>query len=74
MPIQQPQQPPPSQSGLPLLQLLKNGGGDNPDAQALYSIVLNLTPTQINELPAAERATIESLRAMLLANPGMMKG
>ncbi|KAJ7756943.1 hypothetical protein B0H16DRAFT_1537493 [Mycena metata] len=42
--------------------------------QALYSMALNLTPTQINELPPADRATIESIRAMLLANPGMMKG
>ncbi|KAJ7164912.1 hypothetical protein C8R46DRAFT_1351676 [Mycena filopes] len=73
MPIQQ-QQPPPPQSSMPLLQALKSAGSDNPDAQALYSVVLNLTPTQISELPPAERGTIESLRTMLLANPGMMKG
>ncbi|KAJ7337347.1 hypothetical protein DFH08DRAFT_876555 [Mycena albidolilacea] len=66
-----PQQPPQQASGLqPLLQLLKDGGGNNPEAQTLYSIVLNLTPTQISELPASERETIESLRSMLVANPG----
>ncbi|KAJ7253070.1 hypothetical protein B0H12DRAFT_603148 [Mycena haematopus] len=66
-----PPQPPPQQSSLqPLLQLLKDGGGNNPEAQTLYSIVLNLTPTQINELPATERDTIESLRSMLLTNSG----
>ncbi|KAK7042418.1 hypothetical protein R3P38DRAFT_2693094 [Favolaschia claudopus] len=75
-PPQQPPQPPPQQQPLqqsnlgPLLQLIKDGGGNNPEAQALYSIVLNLTPTQINELPAAERNTIESLRTML-TNPGL---
>ncbi|KAF7366686.1 Protein related to Cleavage stimulation factor [Mycena sanguinolenta] len=76
LPPQQPPhlapQPPPQQSNLqPLLQLLRDGGGNNPDAQALYSIVLSLTPAQINELPAAERETIESLRGMLMANPGV---
>ncbi|KAK7000244.1 hypothetical protein R3P38DRAFT_3057739 [Favolaschia claudopus] len=75
LPQQPPQLPPQSrplqQSNLgPLLQLIKDGGGNNPEAQALYSIVLNLTPTQINELPAAERNTIESLRTML-TNPGL---
>jgi len=64
-----PQQPPQQSSLQPLLQLLKDGGS-NPDAQTLYSVVLNLTQTQINELPAADRATIESLRSMLMANPG----
>ncbi|KAJ6463892.1 hypothetical protein C8R45DRAFT_1024518 [Mycena sanguinolenta] len=76
LPPQQPPhlapQPPPQQSNLqPLLQLLRDGGGNNPDAQALYSIVLSLTPAQINELPAAERETIESLRSMLMANHGV---
>ncbi|KAJ7216641.1 hypothetical protein GGX14DRAFT_605644 [Mycena pura] len=68
----QAQAPPPQQAAfLPLLQLLKNGGGDNPDAQTLYSIVLNLTPAQISDLPPAERATIESLAsASLLASFG----
>ncbi|KAJ6588366.1 hypothetical protein B0H19DRAFT_1098954 [Mycena capillaripes] len=70
---QSPAQPTQQASLLPLLQILKNGGGDNPDAQALYSIVLNLTQTQINELPAVERATIESLRSMLMSNPGGMR-
>jgi len=45
--------------------MLKGGGGDNPDAQALYQIVLNLTPSQINDLPPTDRATVESLRQML---------
>ncbi|KAJ7843513.1 hypothetical protein B0H14DRAFT_2778571 [Mycena olivaceomarginata] len=66
-----PQQPAQQASGFhPLLQLLKDRGGNNPGAQTLYSLVLNLTPTQIIELPASERETIESLRSMLVANTG----
>ncbi|KAJ7855737.1 hypothetical protein B0H14DRAFT_3448835 [Mycena olivaceomarginata] len=66
-----PQQPAQQVSGFhPLLQLLKDRGGNNPEVQTLYSIVLNLTPTQIIELPVSERETIESLRSMLVANPG----
>ncbi|KAF8208227.1 hypothetical protein K438DRAFT_1667519 [Mycena galopus ATCC 62051] len=66
-----PPQQPPQQSNLQaLLQLLKDGGGNNPEAQALYSMILNLTQTQINDLPAADRDTVESLRSMLPANPG----
>ncbi|KAJ6591041.1 hypothetical protein DFH09DRAFT_191955 [Mycena vulgaris] len=64
-----PQQMPQQSTFLPLLQMLKGGGGDNPDAQALYQIVLNLTPTQINELPPLERATVESLRQNLTRGP-----
>ncbi|KAF7366903.1 hypothetical protein MSAN_00949000 [Mycena sanguinolenta] len=77
LPSQQPPQlpphvqPPPQQSSLqPLLQLLKDGGENNPDARALYSIILALTPPQINNLPAAERDTIESLRSMLMKDSG----
>ncbi|KAJ7704360.1 hypothetical protein B0H17DRAFT_1039390 [Mycena rosella] len=70
MPQQQmPQQQMPQQASIqPLLQSLKNGG-ENADAQALYQIVLNLTPAQINELPPFERATVESLRANLPRGP-----
>ncbi|KAJ7653315.1 hypothetical protein DFH06DRAFT_1205290 [Mycena polygramma] len=74
-PPQQPQQqqpPPQQQSSLgPLLQQLQNGGGNSPETQTLFTLALNLTPAQMNDLPPADRATIETLRSMLMANPGM---
>ncbi|KAJ6453587.1 hypothetical protein C8R45DRAFT_1192842 [Mycena sanguinolenta] len=74
LPPQQPPhlapQPPPQQSSL---QPLKDGGDNNPDAtRALYSLLLALTPAQISQLPAAERDTIDSLRSMLMTNPGVL--
>ncbi|KAJ7821168.1 hypothetical protein B0H13DRAFT_2377533 [Mycena leptocephala] len=65
-PQEQPQHP---SNFLPLLQMLRNGG-KNLNAQALYSIVLNLTPAQIDNLPTTDRTIIESLRNELLSNRG----
>ncbi|KAJ7669183.1 hypothetical protein DFH06DRAFT_1180239 [Mycena polygramma] len=73
-PQQQQQQPPQQQSSLgPRLQQLQNSGPSNPETQTLFTLALNLTPTQMNDLPPADRATIETctLQSMLMANLGM---
>ncbi|KAJ7151452.1 hypothetical protein C8R43DRAFT_1005237 [Mycena crocata] len=67
-----PQQPPTFQ---PLLQMLKGNGTDaGPDVQTVYSIVMNLTQAQINDLPPADRQTVEGLRNMISQNPGALRG
>ncbi|KAJ7628481.1 hypothetical protein FB45DRAFT_918385 [Roridomyces roridus] len=81
------QQPPPQsmqQQQPPLLSMLKGGpggggggGGDlgaGENKEALYALVMNLTPAQLSELPASERQTIENLRTVLRTNPDALRG
>ncbi|CAK5275805.1 unnamed protein product [Mycena citricolor] len=62
-------QPPPMQPPAPangVLDQLQNSGAGF-DTQMLMQIISNLTPAQIRDLPESERATFESLSAMLNA-------